>query len=471
MTSGAVAVREEEQEMASVSRGRVEHADESGATGLRGDDLTGDRGDGETGVARRAGRPAKRRGRREGTVLEIRAGYFRGQLLLAGKRHSVHGPTREEVQRQFDELRRRFRMGTLAEGRADQTTLREHLRRWLAGKRGTVEDKTWGNHERNVGLHLEPALGRLRLTQLTAEHLRALYGRLQPPEGHLSPKSVREVHLTLRQALQQAVDDGWLARNVALAVRPPRQPQRSTQRVVSVADLERFWRVAREHRLFALWRIVPYLGGRSGELRALRWEDFDERRRQLLICRHLTRSEDGGRRLHTKDPKTEAGTRLLELDDELVEVLCRHRSWQSQEREWAGPRWVDHGLIFATPWGTPLLSGNVLRDFRKLLARAGVPVHYRMHDLRHTAASHLLADGVPLPEVSQILGHASPAITARLYAHAVKRTRGSAFRQLGDYYRREAGAAGAPAPGVTEAGATGGAGETSGANDAGPGAG
>jgi Phage integrase family len=75
---------------------------------------------------------------------------------------------------------------------------------------------------------------------------------------------------------------------------------------------------------------------------------------------------------------------------------------------------------------------------RKLLKKAGVPAAYRVHDLRHTAGSHLLAEGVPLAEVSQILGHANPAITARQYAHAVKRTRGATFRQLGDYYRRAA---------------------------------
>jgi integrase len=143
-----------------------------------------------------------------------------------------------------------------------------------------------------------------------------------------------------------------------------------------------------------------------------------------VFRRSLVGSEDAGRR--------------LDLSDELVALLRRHRAWQAQARSWAGGRWVDHGLVFASPWGTPLLPGNVLRDFRRLLRRAGVPAAYRLHDLRHTAASHLLADGVPLPEVSQILGHASPAITARLYAHAVKRTRGAAFRQLGDYYRRAA---------------------------------
>ncbi len=385
----------------------------------------------------RSRRPIRHRSHREGSIEQVRPGYFRGQLMLDRQRHNVHGATREDVLRQLDELRRRFRAGTLAEGRADRTNVAEHLRRWLTGKRGTVEDKTWRNHELNVALHLVPTLGPLNVQALTAEHLREHYARLQPPQGHLSPKSVREVHLTIRQALQQAVDDGWLARNVALAVQPPKQTMHSAQRVMDAADLGRFWQVAREHRLYALWRLVPFLGGRSGELRALRWVDVNLRRGVLVFRRSLISSEDAGRRLRVKDPKTVAGTRVLDLSDELVEVLRHHRDWQEQEREWAGERWVDHGLVFCSPWGTPLLSGNVLRDFRKLLKKARVPAEYRLHDMRHTAGSHLLAEGVPLPEVSQILGHANPAITARLYAHAVKRTHGSAFRQLSEYYQRE----------------------------------
>src|SRR5262249_59556800 len=106
---------------------------------------------------------------------------------------------------------------------------------------------------------------------------------------------------------------------------------------------------------------------------ALRRADFDERRGLLAVRRHLTGSEDARRRLRTKDPKTEAGTRLLELDEALVDLLRRHRAWQAQERAWAGARWVDHGLVFASPWGTPHLSGHVLRDVRRLLRRAGGP--------------------------------------------------------------------------------------------------
>jgi integrase len=119
-------------------------------------------------------------------------------------------------------------------------------------------------------------------------------------------------------------------------------------------------------------------------------------------------------------------------------------------RAWAEERWIAHELVFCSPWGTPLLGGNVLRDFRKLLRKAGILTTYRVHDLRHTAGSHLLAEGVPLPEVSQILGHANPAITARLYAHAVKRTHGAAFRQLGAYYQRTGEARGGQTTADTE---------------------
>jgi integrase len=77
----------------------------------------------------------------------------------------------------------------------------------------------------------------------------------------------------------------------------------------------------------------------------------------------------------------------------------------------------------------------VLRAFRRLLARAGLPTHYRVHDLRHTAVSSLLVAGIPLAEVAQLAGHAGPQITAALYAHAVRRSRSPATAQLAAFYR------------------------------------
>jgi hypothetical protein len=91
-------------------------------------------------------------------------------------------------------------------------------------------------------------------------------------------------------------------------------------------------------------------------------------------------------------PRPRAGTWVIDLSEELVEALREHRARQAEDRLRAGPRWVDHDLIFYSRWGTPLLPDNFRRDFRALLERAGLPTHYRPHDLRHTAASHLLAE-------------------------------------------------------------------------------
>jgi integrase len=313
--------------------------------------------------------------------------------------------------------------------------LEAHLRRWLEGQRPRLEAHSWRCHGIYIDLHVVPAIGAVPLAKLTAADLRSLYANLVRPRGRLSPKTVREIHSTIRQALQQAVDDGILPRNVAFDARPPRVPARGGYEVLTPEQMSRIWELASADRLHALWRLATQVPTRSGELRGLRWEDLDERRGRLVIRRNLLRSEDAGRLIHVKGPKTAAGVRVIELDGELLTLLRQHRTRQAEERLAAGPAWVDHGLIFCSRLGTPLLSGNLLRQFRRLLRLAGVPGHFRVHDLRHTAVSSLLAAGIPLAEVSQLAGHASPAITSALYTHAVPRTRAPATRQVADFYR------------------------------------
>src|SRR5262249_55668891 len=147
---------------------------------------------------------------------------------LDGQRRSVSGRSRHDVQRKLDELRQRWRQGALPARAAEREPLAAYLERWLEGRRGTLEDKSWRQHERNVRIHLAPpgsALAALRLPGLTAPHLRDLYGRLLAPRGPLGPRSVRSVHTTIRQALDQAVEDGLLARNVARTLRSSQLPK------------------------------------------------------------------------------------------------------------------------------------------------------------------------------------------------------------------------------------------------------
>ena len=131
------------------------------------------------------------------------------------------------------------------------------------------------------------------------------------------------------------------------------------------------------------------------------------------------------------------GVRAVELDAGLVVLLREHRRRQLGHRLAAGERWADLGLIFCTAHGSPLARGSVLRAFRRLLRRAGVPDKARLHDLRHTAVSALLSDGVPLAEVAQVAGHANPGITARLYADVLGRQAAPTSERLARFYTEQ----------------------------------
>jgi integrase len=136
----------------------------------------------------------------------------------------------------------------------------------------------------------------------------------------------------------------------------------------------------------------------------------------LRVRRALQRRRGGGGGLVFTEPKTKRSKRAIPLPGELAAALEEHRVRQAKERTAAGSLWQDSGCVFTTPTGTPVDPRNDFRQFRKLLARAGQePV--RLHDLRHTAASLLLAQHVPARVVMEILGHSQIGLTMNTYSH------------------------------------------------------
>jgi integrase len=116
------------------------------------------------------------------------------------------------------------------------------------------------------------------------------------------------------------------------------------------------------------------------------------------------------------EPKTQRSKRTIPLPAPLAEALTEHRDQQAKERITAGQLWRGSPCVFTSPIGTPIDPRNDFREFRKLLARAGLPP-VRLHDLRHTAASLLLAQQVPARVVMEILGHSQIALTMNTYSH------------------------------------------------------
>jgi integrase len=241
---------------------------------------------------------------------------------------------------------------------------------------------------------------------------------------------VKRVHNILRRALQQAVRWGWIVENPAVHASPPR-----TLRVEPTAptpdEVSRLLVVATaiDPAFGVFLRLAAVTGARRGELCGLRWEAVDLGAGSVLIARSVVRAEDG---FVEKDTKTHQARRVA-IDAATRRALAEHRTRCLERALECGVPLASNAFVFsyevsaATPW--PPLS--VSQRFRRLRDQAGLS-HVRLHDLRHYAATRLIAGGVPVRTVSGRLGHANAATTLGIYSHFVEASDQAAADLLGE---------------------------------------
>jgi integrase len=356
-----------------------------------------------------------RRANGEGTIFQRKDGRWVGEAFVllpnGGRdRRTVYGKTRAEVHEKVTALVRQAQQGIVAPN--IRLTVEQYLTSWLEEvARRTVRPRTYQNYELIVRRHIVPAIGRVRMNRLAAADVRRLLNRAA--DRDYSPSTVRHIHAVLRVALEQAVRDDLLPRNVARLVQGPKK---RTAPIVplDVAEARRLLNEAREDRLYALWAVALGVGLRKGEALGLGWHAVDLDAGVLRVERTLQRI---GGALRLDEPKTERSKRTVRLPAVCVEALRRHQERQAEERA-AAHYWVDTGLVFTTKIGTAIDPRNVNRWLAELCSRAGVR-SIRPHDLRHTCASLLLAQGVPARVVMEILGHSQIAVTMDIYSHVL----------------------------------------------------
>jgi integrase len=365
-----------------------------------------------------------RRANGEGTVSRRKDGLWEGKayvLLPDGgrKRRTVYGRTRREANEKLQVLLTQARQGVPAP--VVGMTVEAYLNGWLAEvARRRLRPSTFTTYELMVRRHIVPTLGRKRLDRLSAPDVRRLVNA-KADEG-LSANSVRHVHAVLRSALEQAVRDDLLARNVARLVQVPSARTEPVQ-PFDVDEARQLLAAAEGDRLHALWTVALGIGLRKGEALGLRWIDVDLDGGWLHVRQSLQRQapKEGAVRagsLVLVAPKTQRSVRKVPLPPVCASALRAHRRRQVAERLEAGPYWQDTGLVFTTTLGTPIDPRNVNRWFDQLCERAGVR-RLRVHDLRHTCASLLLAQGVPARVVMEVLGHSQISVTMDLYTHVL----------------------------------------------------
>lgn len=259
-----------------------------------------------------------------------------------------------------------------------------------------------------------------------------LYDKLLHPTDDarpLSPKSVMEVHQIIRSSLAEAQRLGIVARNVALHAHPPRARgiPRPEQKSWTAEELQTFLQAAAGHRLFPVFWLIANTGMRRNEVLGLQWDDFDPKKRTLSVNRGIV---DVGYEIRQTRGKTRRSRRLVDLDSTTVDLLESWRAWQTAEAHAVGR--LPSEWVFADYNGEPIHPQSVSQAFERIVNRADVPA-LTLHELRHTHATLLLKERVPVKVVTERLGHANPAYTMATYQHVLPGMQADAattFQQL-----------------------------------------
>lgn len=360
---------------------------------------------------------AKRRGHGEGSIYRRSDGRWVAQVVVGRdergrlKRRYVYGKTRKEVQEQLTRLLAERQQGLPID--PVKQTVGDFLTSWLENSvKGSVRPKTYKNYSYVIQTHVIPLLGGIPLAKLSPQHLQHLFHSMQ--EKGLT-RAVGLAYSVLHKALGQAAKWGLVPRNVAELVERPKVAKKE-MRVLSPEEAARFLEAAREDRLYALYVVAVACGLRIGEILALKWEDVDFASGRLQVRRQL-QWIDGEPRF--TEPKSAKSRRSIAMAQVVADALKEHKERQEAERQAAGEAWQEWGLVFTTTIGTPLSLSNVRkRSFLPILERAGLP-QIRLHDLRHSCATLLLAQGVHPKLVQEQLGHSQISVTLDLYSHVL----------------------------------------------------
>jgi integrase len=370
-----------------------------------------------------------KRGQGEGTIHQrasdgrwvgaVSLGYENGKL----RRKYFYGTTREAVADKVNDALSSLKKGLPIV--SERLTLGDFLDRWLNDcVKTSVRPKTYCSYSQIARLYLKPDLGHVSLAKLSPHQVQLFLNRRYVSGGEdgkpLSARTIQYVRAVLRKALGQALKWGHVARNVALLADPPRARRPELQHFTA-EQVVAFLKQIKGNRLEALYTVALAMGLREGEAFGLRWSDIDFDARILHVRVALQRLEGKAQLVETK---TKESRRSLAVPDLIITGLRAHRVRQLKEKLEAGDKWQtwEGGpLVFTTPIGTPLDPSNVLKQFQSTLKVAGLP-KLRFHDLRHSCATLLLAQGVSPRAIMEILGHTTITITMNSYTRVLTPT-------------------------------------------------
>lgn len=352
----------------------------------------------------------------KGYIQEIRTPNgekrYKGDITINGKRKTCTRKTKTEVNKWFDEVNASVANGTYAE--ANNLTFKSYLPHWLAHERAIAKkESTVAEYERIATYDLVPFFGNKKLNKITVSTLNNYFDTVLAPKK-LAPNTLRRKRTVLNKILSFALSEGKIGYNPLASLPNIKGGVRKERRTLTTEELKALLNGAKSyyeakknyksvnHSIYPFILLCAYTGARRGEVLALDWEDIDAENNTLRINKTLTEERQ------IQAPKTEHSKRVLTIPHWLAKKILSFNDGISPH-------------IFHTKTGGYRTPSNMARAFDIVLSFAKLPP-IDIHELRHTHASILIANGMSLADVSRRLGHANVSITASTYTHALDKT-------------------------------------------------
>lgn len=303
--------------------------------------------------------------------------------------------------------------------------------------------KTLYRYKELLDKRIYDGIGHLKLPKIRPTHIMEFIGNLQEDNIRLDNKKVEGGKLADRTVLghfrlissilSDAVEWQFIPYNPCDRVKPPKVKKTEPQfydedslfAMLNALEGEKI-----QHR--TLVRVALALGTRQGEVYGLEWRDINLDEGLLRIRQQSQYLPDRG--IFEKDPKSETSKRIVDLPAYVVQLLRDYQAWQDERKKKLGEKWIETGRVFTTWNGNKMLPNYMSSWFPKFLDHHGLPKK-RFHSLRHTSATLSLADGVPLTNVSEKLGHADLDTTG-IYVHALRRLNKEMATKMDERYKK-----------------------------------
>lgn len=392
-------------------------------------------------------KPSKQnRGHGEGSIYKRKddtwAGVSRYVDTETGepKKHFVYGKTRKEVVVKKDAWEEEYRKGVLPT--KAKMTVGQWVDTWLETyAKNRVRQNTFEGYQRVVNGHLKPSIGSFILKDLRPEQVQKMLnqklaaGNIRTG-GPLGSRQVEYIYVVLHMALEQAVKNQLVSRNVCDAVDKPKKEKKEFI-PWTTEQTNHFLNSVKESRLFPLYMVAWGTGLRRSEILGLKWDDIDFKKGTLTVRRSLVRIKGGYK---FGEPKTKKSKRTLPLPDQVTQELKNWKSKQAKEKmAWNAihkdveadqrPEYNAMSLVFCNELGDAINPEFISRQFKRDLKKANLP-EIRFHDLRHGHATMLLELGEDIKVISDRLGHSTIILTADTYSHVREKMQREASNKL-----------------------------------------